>query len=136
MTSTEPKDLRLTDEETRLAERLREGREYLGLSQELVADHLGIPRASVSAFETGRRKVSSLELKRLAALYKCSVASLLGEDESASESAQDPAFRALFRAARGLSDQDKEQVVRFAQFLRHAGRAPSPTEGEAVRPSR
>lgn len=133
MSDSELKDPRLTDEEACLAERLREARDYLGLSQEFVADHLGIPRASVSAIETGRRKVNSLELKRMASLYKTSIAVLLGEDDPAEhETAQDPTFQALFRAARELSDQDREQVVRFARFLRHAGRAPSPLEVESA----
>ena len=42
-------------EQERLGALLREAREYLGLSQELVAEKLGIPRASVSAIETGKR---------------------------------------------------------------------------------
>jgi len=36
-------------EHERLGSLLREAREYLGLSQEFVAEKLGIPRASVSA---------------------------------------------------------------------------------------
>ena len=48
--------------ERKLAERLKEERDYLGLSQEQVANALGIPRAAVSAIETGRRKVSGLEV--------------------------------------------------------------------------
>ena len=50
--------------------RLRQAREYLGFSQEAVAEALGVPRASVSAMEGGHRKVSSLELRDLARLYK------------------------------------------------------------------
>jgi hypothetical protein len=37
---------------------------------------------------------------------------------------EDETTGALFRTARELSDSDKEQVLRFAQFLHHAGRAP------------
>lgn len=110
-------------EQERLGKKLREAREYLGLSQEVVADHLGIPRASISAIETGKRKVSSLELKRFAQLYKQPVDALLG-GESATEQSDDTT-RALFRAAGSLSAEDKQQVLRFAQFLRSAGRAPS-----------
>ena len=94
MSDSELKDPRLTDEEALIAERLREARDYLGLSREFVAEHLGIPRASVSAIETGRRKVNSLQLKRMASLYKTSIAFLLGEDDPAErETAQDPTFK-------------------------------------------
>ena len=107
------------EEQERLGRRLRESREYLGLSQEFVAEKLGIPRASISAFETGKRKVSSLELKQLAHLYKRSVSSLLEEDEFAQEVQQaDATIHALFRTAQKLSEKDREQLLKFAQFLR------------------
>ncbi len=73
--------------------RLRQAREYLGLSQEAVAEALGVPRASVSAMESGRRKVSSLELRD--------------------------------RATKNLTQEDREQVLRFAEFLKGAGQAPA-----------
>lgn len=111
------------EEQDRLSRRLREAREYLGLSQEFVAEHLGIPRASISAIETGKRKVSGVELKQLARLYRRSVASLLEEDETAfAEQPEEESVRALFRTARELSEQDRQQLLRFAQFLRQEGR--------------
>jgi|SRR5579859_4340582 len=119
-------DLRLNSEEEqeRLSRRLRETREYLGFSQEFVAEQLDIPRASISALETGKRKVSSVELKQLARLYKCSVAFLLEEGETAEDMlAEDATVRALFRTMRELSEQDRQQLLRFAQFLRQAGHA-------------
>ena len=99
-----------------LAARLREAREYVGLLQGDVAKALGIPRASVSALESGKRRVSSLELRRLARLYRRPVGWLLGEDADVDLSAP------LHRATAALSDNDKEQVLRFAEFLAGAGR--------------
>jgi DNA-binding XRE family transcriptional regulator len=104
-----------------LARRLRDSREYLGLSQEAVAERLGVPRASVSAMEAGKRKVSSMELRDLARLYRTSIAQLLGEEPD-----QDPVVGALYRTARNLTQEDREQVLRFAEFLRSAGAAPPP----------
>jgi transcriptional regulator with XRE-family HTH domain len=103
-----------------LAARIRNERHYVGLSQADIAEALGIPRAAVSALETGRRKVSGLELKRLAELFGTSVDRLLGR-----ESEQDATTAALFRAAKALTEEDKEQVLRFAEFLRGAGHAPA-----------
>ena len=112
-----------------LGRRLREAREYLGLSQEFVAERLNVPRASISAMETGKRKVSSLELKQLARLYKQSIHFFLGEDHfDGSDHDQDETFRALFRTTRALSTEDREQVLRFARFLRSAGNAPRPVD--------
>lgn len=110
---------RQSDEAQALARRLRESREYLGLSQESVAEHLGVPRASVSAMEAGKHKVSSMELRDLARLYRTSVEHLLGEEPE-----QDPVVGALYRTAKDLKQEDREQVLRFAQFLRAAGTAP------------
>lgn len=104
-------------EQMALAQRLREAREYIGLLQEDVASALDIPRASVSAIESGKRRVSSLELRRLGRIYRRPVAWLLGE-----EGAEVDMNAPLYRATEALSDQDKEQVLRFAEFLAGAGR--------------
>lgn len=112
-------------EQERLGQRLKEAREYLGLSQEFVADQLQIPRASVSAIETGKRKVSSLELKQLARIYKQTIQSLLGEEETLPQGQpEDKALVALYRTTRDLSTEDRQQVLRFAQFLRASGTPP------------
>jgi transcriptional regulator with XRE-family HTH domain len=101
--------------EAALAVRLRSEREYLGLSQDQVARVLDVPRAAVSAFETGRRKVSSVELARLAKLYGTTPDRLLG-----SELVVDDRTTRLFRATKKLSDHDKDQVLRFVEFLSNA----------------
>ena len=104
-------------EEMALARRLRDAREYTGLLQEDVATALDIPRASVSAIESGKRRVTSLELRRLGRLYRRPVAWLLGEED-----AEVDMNAPLYRATEALSDHDKEQVLRFAEFLAGAGR--------------
>ena len=102
--------------------RLRQAREYLGLSQEAVAEALGVPRASVSAMESGRRKVSSLELRDLAHLYQRPLDWFYGSE--AEPIPEDETVSALFHATRDLTAEDKEQVLRFAEFLKGAGQAP------------
>ena len=99
-----------------LAQRLRFAREYIGMLQEDVATALDIPRASVSAIESGKRRVSSLELRRLGRLYRRPVAWLL-EEEGAELEVDAP----LARVTEALSDHDKRQVLRFAEFLAGAG---------------
>lgn len=115
-------------EQEALGLRLREARDYLGLSQEFVASYLSVPRASISAMETGKRRVSSLELKQLAKLYKRSLSFFLGEEEQPLVQPDETSL-ALFRTARDLTVEDRKQVLQFAQFLRHAGRVPSQAEG-------
>jgi transcriptional regulator with XRE-family HTH domain len=110
------------EENASMGARLRQAREYLGLSQEAVAEALGVPRASVSAMESGRRKVSSLELRDLARLYKRPLDWFYGG--GAEPIAEDETFSALFRATKNLNQEDKKQVLRFAEFLKGAGQAP------------
>jgi transcriptional regulator with XRE-family HTH domain len=104
-------------EQAQLGARLKEAREYIGLLQEDVATALGIPRTSVHALEAGKRKVTGLELRRLARLYRRPVGWLLGEEEVELNDSEP-----LFRAAAALSQEDKEQVLRFAEFLAAAGK--------------
>jgi transcriptional regulator with XRE-family HTH domain len=110
-----------------LSQRLREAREYLGLSQEFVADQLGIPRAAVSAIETAKRKVSSLELKKLAKLYRRPYDYFLGTDGDVSD-AEESVVAALYRTTKNLNQVDKEQLLKFAQFLEQAGGPPRQDE--------
>jgi transcriptional regulator with XRE-family HTH domain len=110
-------DEKIASEETepeQLAKRLREAREYLNLSQQFVADKTGIPRSAVSDIERGARKVDSLELQKLARLYMYPVGYFLGEQEAGDD------VRALARAVTDLTEDDRAEVVRFAQFLRYS----------------
>jgi transcriptional regulator with XRE-family HTH domain len=100
-----------------LGSRLREVREYLNLSQQYVADKTGIPRSAVSDIERGVRKVDSLELRKMARLYMHPVGYFLGEEDAGDE------VRALARAVTDLTEDDRAEVVRFAQFLRYSAEA-------------
>jgi transcriptional regulator with XRE-family HTH domain len=106
-----------------LGERLRTAREYIGYSQAEVAKALDVTRPAVTNMEQGRRKVSGLELAALARLYRRPFEYFLGQTASP---ADDPTVQALFRAAKNLSERDRQQVVQFAEFLGSAGRAPRP----------
>lgn len=102
-----------------LAQRLREAREYVGLSQEDVATALGISRPAVTNIEAGARKVEAVELDKLSQLYGQTVPYLLtGETQAA-----DVRLAFLARATHGLSDQDLEELGRFADFLRSSGKS-------------
>ena len=57
--------------------RLRRLREYLGFTQQQVADRLGLPRPSVTLIESGDRHLAADELVRLCALYRVSPEAVL-----------------------------------------------------------
>lgn len=110
----------LPSDRAALADRLREAREYVGFSQDEVAKKLNIPRSAVSLIESGHRRVEALELRALARLYQRSVGSLTGE-EPAPELPEDVAH--LARAAAKLTETDRRELRRFAEFL--SSRSPS-----------
>ncbi len=95
--------------------RLRLARATLGLTQTDVAQAIGIPRTSLSAVEMGVRNVTGLELRRLARLYQRDIAWLLGDEEA-------PVDKRLIRATESLAEADREQVLRFAEFLAASAR--------------
>lgn len=111
----------MADEEGKaLANRLREAREFANLSQQFVAEQTGIPRTAISDIERGSRRVESLELKRLAALYRMPLTYFLGDnDDELAGGASDPTVQALARAANAMTDGDRREVLRFALFLQN-----------------
>lgn len=107
-------------EQQRLGARLRESREYLGLSQQMVADRTGIPRSAISDIERGLRKVDSLELKKFALVYSRPIGYFLDEDDQA-----DPAshtLQVLHRAVGGMTHDDQQKVAEYAELLAVAAR--------------
>jgi len=106
----------------RIAAQLREAREYMGFTQEEVAEKISLGRTAITGIENGRRKVTAEELARFAALYNRPLDYFIG---SVFDTPPDELSTALFRATQGLTKDDKEQILKFAQFLRHAGKAPS-----------
>jgi|SRR5262245_59140654 transcriptional regulator with XRE-family HTH domain len=101
-------------ERIRLAEKLRQVREYLALSQDEVAKALGIPRAAISLIESGQRRVEALELKKFAAMYERPLSYFTGEEPVPSLPEE---VEHLARTASKLSTRDREELSRFAEFL-------------------
>jgi transcriptional regulator with XRE-family HTH domain len=114
-------------ERKKMGARLREAREYVGLSQDEVAKTLSIPRTALSNIETGQRRIDVLELKKLARLYKRPVEYFTGE-ETIDQSLPAGVAR-LAQTAVGLSQRDRQEVTRFAEYLRAKARVESENDG-------
>ena len=97
-----------------LGQRLAAARERSGFSQEDIALLLTQPRPVVSNWESGRWRPNTLQLTKLAAIYRTPLEELLGlKDDSRPETE-----RLLFRdASDRLNAQGKYQVQRFLGFL-------------------
>ena len=101
-------------EAVQLGMRLKEAREYVGITQEEAANHLSLRRSAISEMEAGKRGVGALEMKSLAALYERPTSWFTGEIEQ--QVPEDVAF--LARTVSDLSENDKGELASFAEFLR------------------
>ncbi|HLO96297.1 MAG TPA: helix-turn-helix transcriptional regulator [Burkholderiaceae bacterium] len=103
-----------------LAMRLRQAREYVGLSQDDVAVALGVSRPAITNIEAGSRRVEAVELETLSRLYGRPVEYLLSGEESGD--AEEGRIAFLARATQGLSARDLEELGRFAAFLKSSAK--------------
>lgn len=111
-------------EKLAIAKRIKETREYLGLTQQQVANAISIPRSAVSDIEAGKRKVTVDELKQLARVLRHPVSHFLGEELEMS-----PEAKALARTADILSENDRRELLRFAKYLEYQMKISSDDEG-------
>lgn len=89
-----------------LGRRLRAVRQARGLTQQAVADILGLPRTAVTQIEAGKRSVSTLELSRLARIYYRPVAYFLEETPEGVDAGEEMLV-ALHRVEPGLGNDRK-----------------------------
>ncbi|MGH7476973.1 MAG: helix-turn-helix domain-containing protein [Longimicrobiales bacterium] len=96
-----------------LAARLREARDAAGLTQQQVAESLGVRRPAIAEIEAGARAVKSDELVQLAALYGRSIPWLLqGEIQE-----EDQLASVLYRAT-VVDPRMRREVARLARRCR------------------
>lgn len=101
-------------DQVELGRRLRQARETCGLTQEEVAEHLGVSRPTVAQMELGNRAISSFELDRLAYLYARDIREFLAEDFT-----EDEVVRALFRSDTEADQEGVRQALRDCIALGH-----------------
>lgn len=83
----------------KLSEKIYESRKKAGLSQEALAEKLGVSRQAVSKWETGESDPEISKLKLLAEIFGVSVDWLLSEEDSKERKPQDTASESQVHAA-------------------------------------
>lgn len=111
-------EARAEADRVRFGERLRKAREYVGMTQDEVAKRLGIPRTALSNVEAGGRRVDALELRTLAKLYQRPVSWFTEEGDTPAMPELPKEVAHLAKAAAALSSRDREELARFADFLK------------------
>ena len=94
-----------------LGERIREQRKARGMSQEMVAGHLGVSRQAVAKWESGQSAPSAENLHRLAELLGTTAGSLLDSPAVGSGTAEQAC--ALLRAEREAESERRRSRRRL-----------------------
>ena len=94
----------------KLWERIKNYRNQLNLTQEYVANYLGINRATVTQMENGKRKVSADELSKLCSLFGVSADAILYGDEISK-----PAT-IFARSFECLNERDQAEIMNLIRF--------------------
>lgn len=105
------------EDQQALASRLKDARKFLNLTRDFVANQVGLSLSAIGEIERGTRRVESIELSKLARLYRLSPEYLLtGSDATAASSVVEAA---LARATRQMTEDERGEVLRFALFLQN-----------------
>lgn len=97
-----------------LGRRIRQARESCGMTQDEVAEKLGVSRPVVVLIEQGKRPVSGLELQTLAYLFARDMRDLLAD-----EFAEDDVVHALFRSHEDVGEDRVKRALRDCIALGH-----------------
>lgn len=97
-----------------LGRRIRQARESCGMTQDEVAEKLGVSRPVIVLIEQGKRPVSGLELQTLAYLFARDMRDLLAD-----EFAEDDVVHALFRSDEDVGEDGVKRALRDCIALGH-----------------
>lgn len=110
-----------------IGERIRDEREWLGFTQAQLAEAMKLSAADIVEFEQDTRVPEGDELARLVSVF-----GLSGPDRLRGEPLAEDAEMAVSLGGKHLDHEDRYQVYRFAEFLRHSGQPPTITRQEAT----
>ena len=95
----------------KIGERLRKLRKYIGLTQEQVANILGVGRDAILRIEKGDRKIDLQELMSFSKLYNISMDELIAEEHIINSSNV-----AFARGFNELSEKDKKEIISLIEY--------------------
>ena len=102
-----------------VANRIRNRRMELSITQTQLAKAAKLTPAAISQFESGSRKPSFDALSKLAIALKVTTDYLLGMKQPGYDDIlADPKVSVMFRGIMELSEKDKETMLEFFDFLK------------------
>lgn len=96
-----------------IGQRIREAREAADLSQRELAEKLGYESATaISYIESGERKVSVVDLEKMAALLHRDIRYFIGQEEA------QPDVSVALRAETGLDKKDQDAILHIIEMAK------------------
>lgn len=104
-----------------------------GLSQEKLADAIGVTTNTISRWETATYHPDLVDLDKLAKFFGVSILTFLPDKK---ETRENEPLSGLIEMARDLPPEEVEEVRRFAEFRRAARRSEGPARPRRGRRTR
>ncbi len=118
-----------------IGERIRDIRRQRGITQEGLAEAVGVSRSAVAQWETGRAGQVTGNLTRVADVLGVHVAVLLGANPRGAPPAKlSTDEMALIRLYRDANAKDRQELLRAAKRISKAGRGAARTKARAASP--
>lgn len=96
----------------KIGEFIKSKREENNLSQDTLAEKLGVSKATISLYESGDRKPSLKRLSELAKIFETPLSNFLALDT--------PVDIELALRAEGMSNEDIERIKAYIKFVKDA----------------
>ncbi len=95
---------------TTINERIKNFRNQLHLSQEYVANFLGLNRATYTQMENGKRKITAEDVSRLSELFGVTADAILNENQMSQPAA------VFARSFEKLDENDQAEIMNLIKF--------------------
>lgn len=96
-----------------IGSKIRDLRDQCRLSQDGLAEKLGISTNTVSRWETATYKPSVKDLQKVADFFKIKLSALLPLEQT-----DNPSLRALMSATGDLAQEDIDEITKYAEYRR------------------
>lgn len=116
--------INIMDSSKIIGKNIKAFRNRLGLSQDQVADFIGVDRSLVSNYESGKREVPLAQLEKLCDLFAIEIEDLLEEDAINQNANLAFAFR-----TDGVNQKDMESIASFQKVVKNYIKMDSISDG-------
>ncbi|MCR4562418.1 MAG: helix-turn-helix domain-containing protein [Bacilli bacterium] len=87
------------------------------LAQKEAAEFLGVPAYVLSNYETGRSEPSIVILKKMSALYQCSIDDLLDNENKESSYEEAHIYQEFIERVNSHPEEEREKIIDLATAL-------------------